>query len=72
MKKTIITFLFAFVAMAGWAQESADIPEEWKNITYESDEVLPDAEFRKGVARVNFQFLNYKPELGHVGLFFSA
>ena len=64
MNKTIITIMLVFVATMNRAQESTDIPEEWKNVTYESDEVLPDAEFRKGVARVNFLFLNYKPESG--------
>ncbi len=64
MNRTILTIMLVFFVTINRAQESTDIPEEWKNVTYESDEVLPDAAFRKGVVRVNFLFLNYKPELG--------
>ena len=64
MNKTIITILLAFVVTAGWAQENADFPEDWKSVTYEADEFLPEAVFHKGVAKVNFQFVNYKPEAG--------
>ena len=59
MNRTILTILLVFVATINRAQKSADIPEEWKNVTYEADEVLPDVAFRKGVAKVNFQFFNY-------------
>jgi len=64
MNRTILTILLVFVATINRAQKSADIPEEWKNVTYEADEVLPDVAFRKGVAKVNFQFFNYRTEFG--------
>lgn len=47
-------------------------PDDWKDVKYAKDEVLPPAKIDKGVATVNVKILGYKPDMKlnfHVGGF---
>ena len=48
----------------GKPKKKTVIPDEWKNVKYAKDEVLPAAKINKGTATVNVKMLGYKPEMG--------
>ena len=45
------------------AKYRSPIPEDWQQLNYAADEVLPDAKIQKGVATVKVRLLGYKPAM---------
>ena len=49
------------------------LPDDWKNVQYAKDEVLPAAKINEGVAMVKVKLLGYKPDMKfslHIGDFY--
>lgn len=45
------------------AKYRSPIPEEWQQLNYAADEVLPDAKVQKGTATLKLRLLGYRPEM---------
>ncbi len=64
MRERILILLVAMLATVSlWAGDKgkATWPEEWRNVKYAKQEVLPDARISKGEAVVKVRLLNYDP-----------
>ena len=45
------------------AKYRSPIPEDWQQLNYAADEVLPDAKIQKGTATLKVRLLGYRPEM---------
>ena len=44
-------------------KKELEIPNDWKNVKYAKDELLPPANISKGVATIKVKMLGYKPDM---------
>ena len=63
MKRILLTWAALLATVSMWASDKGKTtwPEEWRNVKYAKQEVLPDARISKGEAVVKVRLLNYNP-----------
>ena len=64
-EKFFILLASMLATMSVWADDKGKTtwPEEWRNVKYDEQEVLPDARISKGEAVVKVRLLNYDPSM---------